>query len=302
MDDRNDLFGDDDFGFDDDLFGDDDINDAGGDFDFGDDDDFGDAGFDDLDFGDDDDFFVGDDEVAPGASRAFLALAALLIFLFALGLGAVILLSNRENVVDPFDATSTFVAQVNATTVAEIELQQTRDADAAATRAIELATFNAEQTQIAVTSIAQETLAAVTQNAIQTQNAIDATASAVAIIAQQTLAAEAEQTRIAAGETAIPTVVDFVTAVVTPGPVDIPDVQLTATALAELYLQLTPTGNETPTREAGIIIGTEVPGGVRPGELPQTGFIDENIGILMLMAFGLVGVIFASRRLRAINV
>ena len=294
MDDRNDLFGDDDdFGFEDDLFGDDD---AGGDFDFGDDDDFGDAGFDDLDFGDEDEFFITDDEVAPGASRAFLALAALLIFLFAIGLGAVILLSDRDGDVDPFDATSTFVAQVNATTLAEIQLQQTRDADAAATRAIELATFNAEQTQIALTGVAQETQAVATQNAIQTQNAVDATATAVANVAQQTLDAEAELTRIAAGETAVPTVADFVTA----GPVDIPDVQLTATALAELYLQLTP-GDGTPTREVGVIIATEAPPGVRPGELPETGFVDENIGVLMLMAFGLMGVIFASRRLRAIN-
>jgi len=86
-------------------------------------------------------------------------------------------------------------------------------------------------------------------------------------------------------------------------------VQMTATALAILF-------GATPTPETGIVDGTTpvpgiptVPGVPTPigglDELPDTGVFDDVIasgpGTVVLMAFGLLGVIIVSRRLRSSN-
>jgi len=76
-----------------------------------------------------------------------------------------------------------------------------------------------------------------------------------------------------------------------------------------VFLSLTPStdddgtgaGDATPTREVGVGVGgaaTPV-----PGTLPQTGFGDNpsDVGVIALMAFGLLGIIFGARRLRAAN-
>src|SRR5262249_48710918 len=73
-------------------------------------------------------------------------------------------------------------------------------------------------------------------------------------------------------------------------------VALTATALAQLLQPPTPGG--IPTQEV------LTPGAPVPTALPQTGFFDDlaagnaNVGLVALMAFGLLGVILVSRRLR----
>jgi hypothetical protein len=92
-----------------------------------------------------------------------------------------------------------------------------------------------------------------------------------------------------------------------PGP-SLSDVQATASALA-IAFGATPTpdvtlgagGGTVPTQEGATSGGTT-------GALPETGFFDDiagggrnGVGLIVLMGFGLVGVIFISRRLRAVN-
>lgn len=301
MDDRNDLFGDDDdFGFDDDLFGGD--EDAGGtdDFDFGGDEDFDGDDFDDFGFDEDEDedFFDDEEEPGGGASRTFVLLAALMIIFFIIGLLAVIVLATRGESVDPFDATSTHVAQVNATLIADIDANNTQVAIDQATADALQATEFAQQTANAATAFAEQTQAVLTEQAQQTQAAVDATSTAIAEQARQTLDAEASLTVEAGGGTPIvqPTQPPQATS---GGPIGVSAVEVTATYLAGQFLTLTPSGDVIPTQTSGIAPGTDV---VTPtGQLPQTGFLDENLGILALMAFGLMGVVFASRRLRALN-
>lgn len=293
MDDRNELFGDDFDDFDD-MFDDDN---GGGDFQFDDDDDFiGDI--DKLDF--DDDNVIGDDDEGGGPSRTFVLLAAMMIIVFILALVAVIFLSRGRDELDPFDATATFIVQLNATTEAEINLQNTREAVAAATQVAIQVTESVQMTQAAQTAIAEQTAQARQEQIQQTQQAINATSTAVAQSSQSELQATADaQATANAQATQLAGEVET-----TPEPITLLDAQLTATALAEIYLGLTPTGNETPTREVSgpVDAGTGGPTVVtRPGQLPETGFMDENLSLLVLAAFGLLGVIFASRRLRSLN-
>ncbi|MFN8375817.1 MAG: hypothetical protein U0694_23465 [Anaerolineae bacterium] len=83
-------------------------------------------------------------------------------------------------------------------------------------------------------------------------------------------------------------------------------VQQTATALA-IAFGATPTAGELGTG-GGVASPTPEGSGGTTGQLPQTGFFDEvvgggrnGVGLIVLMGFGLVGVIFISRRLRAVN-
>lgn len=76
-------------------------------------------------------------------------------------------------------------------------------------------------------------------------------------------------------------------------------VQQTATALFLAF-------QASPTAEVGTPIGGGV--GARPTALPDTGLLDDvvsggtqGLGAFFLVAFGLIGVIFVSRRLRAAN-
>jgi uncharacterized protein YraI len=77
-------------------------------------------------------------------------------------------------------------------------------------------------------------------------------------------------------------------------------VAMTATALAQIFVS-------TPTPESGIAIGGAGTPVATQVSMPGTGFIDDvlgngqGIGAFLLMAFGLVGVIVVSRRLRMAN-
>src|SRR5262249_20297642 len=77
------------------------------------------------------------------------------------------------------------------------------------------------------------------------------------------------------------------------------DVALTATALAAI---LAPTAGGTSI--AGLPTQGVLTPGVLPTQLPETGFFDDlaagnaNVGMIALMALGLVGVILVSRRVR----
>lgn len=278
-------FDDDDFRFDD--------ND---DFDFGDDDDaFGrglgdDLGGDDLPPLDDD----GDDDGGGrGPSRTFIVIAALMIILFIIGLGALGFFFIRGQ--GPSDAALTATAEsgtiiaMNATIIADTTLT----AEAALL-------FAGTQTQEAfdLTLTAQAPTATPTDTpppTIPTETptpTLDATdLAAMAFQTQMALTLTAEAQPIIPSET--PT---------SPG-ISIDSVQQTATRLAELLISPTVDGQgggviATPTQE-----GSFVP---LPTRLPDTGLFDDiaagganGISMIALAFVGLLAVIFVSRRMRS---
>jgi hypothetical protein len=62
-----------------------------------------------------------------GTSPTFIILAVLLIFMFMIGLGAILLLATRDTGPTPFDQTSTAIALTNAQVVAFLAQTQTQD-------------------------------------------------------------------------------------------------------------------------------------------------------------------------------
>lgn len=294
-------FGDDPFG-DDDEFGDDTFA-SEDDFDFGGDE-FNEL--DDIEYGEvDDDFFDDEDTSGGGPNKTFVFLAGLLVLVFIAGLVIVVFLALRDTGPTPIQQTSTAITNLNNTQVAflsETETQAVEDAILAETQAVEIeltstAVANENATQVALleateTQLAEEAFAAETQTAeapdpialLQTEQAADA-------LTQEALLDDDEN--------------DVDEPVDPDPPVGIGDVALTSTALAETFLTLTPPAvdpaDATPTQEIG---GPFAP--TPPPTLPDTGLFDdlsggENMGLIMLIAFGLVGVIFGARRLRARN-
>ena len=298
---RDDLFGDDD---DDNLFDDDDLFDEGGDDAFGDYDDFDDSGdLDDAGFelGDDDDIdldFTDDDSSGRregGTSRTFILIAATMIIIFIVGI--VLLFVAISGGDAEINITKTAIANLNATTEAEIFARQTQ-----------------QVLDTTLTAEAAATQAALTEQAA-TQAAVDMTATAIAEanattqaqlsmteqVLGMTQTAEAEQTSAAltatfVGSGVTPPPVD--TAVSTPGDVDpLESANMTATRLAEIFTTPTPGG-----------VGAETPVGGGPTQAPTAignfGLFDDltggggGPGILALMGIGLVLVIIASRMLR----
>ncbi|MBZ0288950.1 MAG: hypothetical protein K8I30_15135 [Anaerolineae bacterium] len=279
-------FGDDDNSFD---FGDEGGSDAGG-FDFGDepsdiglDDDDAGFGFEDEDMPD-----IDDEEEAGGGgggvSRTFIIIAAVMIILFLLGLGAVIIIGLGGQPKSDFELTSDAIIAMNATTAANALLTETAKAIDAGT-----------QTAIALTPTVTPTLAPTDTPNIPTITptpTLDETQSA----------ANAQLTQQAADLTA--------TAIflLTPQATEIPqlgpnEVALTATELARI---LAP--DNQPTTIAGAPTQEILtPGAPLPTQLPETGFFDDlatgnaNVGMIALMALGLVGVIVVSRRVRTAN-
>jgi hypothetical protein len=296
----------DDFEFDDDLFRDEGDDDELQDdeFGFGDDediDDFEDIGdFDDVD----EDFLMDDEEAETGgrSNRTFIILAALMIFVFVIGLVVVLFLALRDPGPSEFDLQVTERVAFNQTQEALLFATQTQavlDQEAAETQQAldQIATETAAVLELTTTAEAE---LAITQTAEAEfeQTAIVLTQTAEApdpIAALQTEQAESlTQTAIAELEVEPPDVVE---------PPDIGDVALTSTALVEIFLTLTPVDVGDPTPTAEIIGGPFV---TPPAVLPDTGLFDditsgENMGLIMLLAFGLVGVIFGARRLRAMN-
>lgn len=95
------------------------------------------------------------------------------------------------------------------------------------------------------------------------------------------------------------------------GNIDVDEVGLTATALAELFSgqgggEATPTRENLGNGQGGASTAVPVIGGGTSGELPDTGLFDDvggtdSMALLALVAVGLVGVIFGARRLRTVS-
>ncbi|RMG88053.1 MAG: hypothetical protein D6712_04410 [Chloroflexi bacterium] len=282
----------DDFNFDDDE-----TFDFGGEFDEFDDEgiDFGDdelAGFGDEDLGDD--FLAEDDDFgeseSSGPSRTFILIAAMMFIVFLVGVVLLIVVISRPTGPTPTQLTATSIVMTNE--AVEIALRQTDDANA--TQAV----LNVTATSEAATQIA---------NATATTNALIAaqTSTADALFAAQTATAQVTPTAVpttpSAEGTEEPTDEGPTpTASNTPPPFGAEAVQQTATALA---LTLQPVGTATPGGAGGAVLTPTVPSGQGGGSdtLPDTGLFDDGLSItaVALMALGLLGVIFFSRKARA---
>jgi hypothetical protein len=294
---------DDEFDFDDDLFGDD--EDESGDegvFGFDDDEDMSDidslGDFDDVD----DDLLIDEDEESPGPNRTFIVLALAMILIFLVGLGVLFFALTRDTGPSEFELTEDAIIAFNNTQQAFLELTQTQaplDAIATETQVV----LDAEATEVAAvlaTQAAEEALAmtaAAEFDATQTAEfAATATPNELALLQTQ----QAENLTATADAEMMP-----------PPPEETPDVRppvtgadaaMTATAIAEILLAVP--GDATPTQEA--IGGPGDPVATAPPvALPDTGLFDDfsggQLSILMLAVVGLVGVIFGARRLRAAN-
>lgn len=300
--DFNDLRGDtgDDFDFDSGV-------DDSGSYTFDDDDDLGEPS--DFNFGDSDepDFDDLGEAEGGGPNRAFIFAAVGLIALVVGGLVLILLLSNRGPTPEEiaFNASSTAIIETNdavfalSTQTAQaliveqtalpltetaVSIELTNDAVASAQAATETAAFAATATQDEINRLAT----------IDAQPTATNTLSPDEIAATQTAEAPLVETEVAVG--ASPTIEAPI------GTINADNVALTATAL---FLTLQPQvvvpspgsggGGDFPTREA------------LPDVLPEGGLFDDFIGssggmgAVALMAFGLVGVIFVSRKLRSWN-
>jgi hypothetical protein len=270
---------DDDFNFDDDF-------DTGSGDDLGDDlsPDFGDEG----DSGDLPDLDEGDERSGDGGggpSRTFIMIAGIMIALFVIGLIALVVIVLSGDRTTDLELTATVIVAQNMTT--EAQLTQTNEA---------ILIFNQTATAIALLPTETPVRPTVTPTFTNTpEPTLDATQSAGTAFAE-TADAAAFQTQTAIAEQSLIAPTDGVS---------IDEVQQTATALALTFAPQTPVitddgigggGNEIPTQEGGTT-----------GQLPDTGFFDDmgggrdGVGVVVLMGFGLVGVIFISRRLRAVN-
>lgn len=283
---------DDDFGFDDDdfSFDDDEGTTGAGDEGFSfDDDEFDFGGDDEFDFGRDDDITFEEEEARQGPSRTFIAIAAAMIILFLLALGALVLFVFNNQGPTPLELTATSIVATNdrialfgqETATAAFFFAQTQTAEANLT-ATELARPTDTPSPTPTETPTQTPTPDSTEAALfamQTQAAFELTATADAII-QLTSEAAAQ------GPTILPTVA-------------INAVAQTATALAQI-LQPTVGGAQiiaTPTIEGGIP--------TLPTALPDTGLFDDlaaggagGLGGLALAIIGLIGLIAISRRIR----
>lgn len=289
---EDDDFSDDQFG--DDFFTDEDDDLRGDDFDFG--------GFDDDEFGDD---FgtMEDEETQRGPSRTFVIIAAIMIGLFVIGIIALVAIALLNQGPTPFELTSTAVAIANETTIAQgqatqteaVILQVTQDAEATAAQQTAEAPTATPTNTVPPTVTPTPTLDATELAAVQvlTQEALDLTETSVAL----TAAAQDLPTE--------PPVV----ASPTPEGVPANAVAQTATALADILAPTIPATADGNGGGGGI--ATPTPEGANgfqplPTALPDTGLFDDlgaagsgGLGLMALAAFGLLGVIVVSRRLRS---
>lgn len=328
---------DDDFNFDDDLFGTDSTPDADADLNF-DDDPLNELG------GIGDDNFTFDDEEEEGGrtNRTFVVLAIIIILLFIAGVAAIVLFALNRGPSDT-DLTRTAISRTNVAQAAFLEQTQTQSADNAR------ATVTAAVLGVTQTAIVDQQLTAAAQIA-QTQMAIDATqtalaqptatpsptieitpdmtgtadamltnlppaAMATALIETQTAEAisilqtqeavnsAALQTQAAgtlsAAQTEAAANPPTATGQVAPGGISPDDVRLTSTALSQTLSPSTPI--PAATLDTSSMGGTPVL--LLPTRLPETGLFDDiaggnSFGIMSLVALGLIGVIFGARRLR----
>lgn len=220
------------------------------DFRFDDDDDFPFDNDDDTSFdgglGDDfdEDLPALEEEEEPGGrgpSRTFIVIAALMIILFLVAIVALIFLANRDTGPTPFEITSTAIAQINATTIAQGFETQTQAANLLLTET-QIA-FNATLTAQAPTDTPSPSPSPTIPTATPTPT-LDATLAAATAIQLQT---EAALTQAAAlpileiGDVPIERIRQAATAVALIFQAEIqrqgggvPDIEATSTAIAEV--------------------------------------------------------------------
>ncbi len=300
----NDDFDDDNLFDDDDLFGDDDdlFGDEGDDFGF--EDDFGDVDlgegdFADLDAGDDldpefDNFDEGgaQGDGGGGLSRTFIIIAAALVGLFVIGLVGLLLFALQGGAPNELEMTATAIVLTNAAV-----------ADALAET--ETAAFNIGGTETAIAMTPTEVPPSPTNTRPPTNTPVPASPTPSPVDPTDMAA-----TQFVLGQTATESFLQTQAALPTdtpagPDPVEAQNtaIALTATALADVFNGLTQTaqagggGGQLPQ-------ATDPPGLATPTALPEAGLFDEFVGggnsltFIALAAFGLLGVIFFSRRMR----
>jgi hypothetical protein len=280
-------------------------------------------------------------EKSGGPSRTFVFLAIMLIIVLLLGLGLIVALSLSNRGPSPTELTSTSIAATNVVRIAQIAASETQGAiDLAATQTA-TAMFTASPTpsptptetlppteDFGATQTAefQATIqaadAVATQNVVASATALQQTLQPSDLVTQQSGAVVGDVATTVPGEATQETSGEAPTTLPT---VEISAVQQTATALAILFEATptpeeitggtgigTPTGGETGTGETdtGSGAGETATETVSPGQgggetLPDTGLFDDvfngDPALVFLAAFGLLGVIFVSRRLRSTN-
>ncbi|MFZ4813991.1 MAG: hypothetical protein ACOYL5_05605 [Phototrophicaceae bacterium] len=298
----------------------DDLDDPFGDdsFDFGGDDSFGDVNMDDddidLDLGGDEPDVIGaataeDPEAVQGNRRfrnTLIALGGVLLVQVLIILGLV-LFGGGPSGPNPAELTTTAIVAINETTF----FQSTQTAVAR----------GATQTQDAL-------LRSITATPSPTAtNTRPPSATPVPSLDPTDLAATAFQlglTSTVEASTAIAQATNDAAATLTARPTETPDgpneqdIFATSTALAQLFNQLTQQAVDaaastvesgTAVAGAGTAVGSATPVGgtlVNRDELPDAGLFDDfnagnGLGMIVLSALGLLGVIFFTRRLRAEN-
>ncbi len=297
-----------DFEFEEDPFADDNEGGFGG---FDDDLTFDDdPGLDDLDSLDDldDDDLAGDDEERGGPNRTFVILGAVIVIVILVAVGVILFLVSRPQGPTPIQLTSTRIAELNATTESQATataLQGTQDAAQTATALAiptNTPTFtptltpSPSPTVESVLPTDDSSLPPTTDEAPVTTD--EATVSPIVALTQTEQAAQQAQQNANASATA--QAAGSGTPGVT-GPISGDAVRLTATAL---FLTLNPPTPGGPTAAVSPVPGrTLAPPPQTDTSLPDTGIFDDiasgsNLTLALLMAVGLVGVIFVSRRLR----
>ncbi|MEP6986357.1 MAG: hypothetical protein ABI970_12210 [Chloroflexota bacterium] len=216
-------------------------------------------------------------------NRTFIYIAALMIILFLIGLGAVLFLATRPTGPTPIDLTRSAIETQNADT--QLLILQTQ------TASVQIALAQTQTASVPTTVPPTETpTREPTVTPTPEPPTMDATQAAANALLTQ-VADQATQTALAAQIT--PTV----------AAPNQDAVALTGTALAILLGQgggaTEVAGIASPTAEGGIIAPV-------PTRLPQTGFFDDvgtgsNVGLIALLALGLFGVIGVSRVVRASN-
>lgn len=328
--------------FEDDLFGIDNDGGLGENFNFEDTPDIDDVDFPEAGF---EDQAQGNGEGRQNIFRIVIGIIAVVVLVGIVGAVALFLTRGPS----PDELQRTAIAEANATTLAQIAASETANAqqqieqqtELAGTSAVQEETVAAGETATAET--AGETQTAEVLNFTQTAG-VTLTAQAQLQGTQDAINNIATSTAIAATEsfaltlTGPPDIVTQPGIVGTPAPQTTPDplttpsvgtqqptntpmggntpvsisaVQMTATALAQLF-DMTDTPAPNATVDDSIIVqptvfvrptSTPIPDGIGGGgTLPDTGLIDDvllgNPLAIPLVAFGLVGLVFLSRGLR----
>lgn len=315
----------DEFDFDDDIFGDD--SNSGG-YDFTDDDELPP-----VSFGDevDDMPMIEDEPERGGASRTFVALALLMILVFVGGLALVIFLITRPTGPTDADLTVTYVVAFNATQESFLQQTQTQ------ARSFEIMTLTAlsftDTPTATFTPSETPTPTVPAETAIPTLDQTEIAATQIQLNFAGTATALAGQQLVVTQEPPIISDFDLTATALAGIAPPTPDLTGTAIALASRPPTVTPTSalgaiNQTATAIAGAFLtataqagggivteatpspdGQPTAGGFlpvpTPSTLPDTGLFDDlaasgSGGIIgmSMMAFGLVGLIVVVRAWR----